>query len=81
MSLIKDILIGRNGVAPIIVRLARSTLEVAVLAGLGYLVVWSSSYDWGDMPFLGAGAYWVLLQLEGIADQYIDPDQNRSRTE
>lgn len=78
MSRILDLLIGRNGVSPIAVRLARGALEVALLAALGFLIVSVQLLDLGEYSVLSPFVLMLLQQLEGPIDNYIDPSQNRS---
>jgi len=83
MNVIKDILIGRNGIAPIIVNLARGVAEVAVLAGLAYLgtqvdvVTDALNLDVGQSEIAAGAAVWLIARGGGLADQFIDPSQNR----
>ena len=63
--------------SPVAVRIARAALEVGVLAALGFLGVELTELDWGELaPFQG-GVFVVLQFVEGLADQLIDPAQNR----
>ena len=65
-------------VSPVVVAGARGIVEAAVLAGLVALADWLA--DGSVTSTLGTWAPILVLivrQLEGIADQLIDPDQNR----
>ena len=65
-------------VSPVVVAGVRGIVEAAVLAGLVALADWLS--DGSVTSQLGMWAPILVLivrQLEGIADQLIDPDQNR----
>lgn len=70
---------GLEGVSGSIVGFFRATIEVAVLAGIGYaLNIASDGASWGDYMVFSPAAVWGLRTLEGFADQFIDPSQNRA---
>lgn len=75
--MIKDLLLGQNGVAPIVVNIARGALEVGILAALAYVTTQLEVVEWGDKAFLGAGSLWGISRLAGLVDQFVDPSQNR----
>ena len=69
---------GAEGAPPFLVRLTRGTLEVAALAGLAFVfdnAVNLSPDEWKVVvgAFLPAVTF-----IEGIADQVLDPTQNRA---
>lgn len=66
-----------GGVRPALVALARAALEAAVLAVVGVLIVALGDVSTGDLaPWAPIGVL-VLRQLEGLADEYIDPTRQR----
>lgn len=66
------------GVPPWLVALARGVAEAAVLAVLGALIVALGDVTTGELaPWAPIGVL-ALRQLEGIADQRIDPTRQRS---
>lgn len=74
---IADTFKGWN-VAPRLVAIARGALEAAVLAGLGALSVSLTQLDWGEYAMATPVVLFVIRWLEGEADQWIDPQQNRT---
>ena len=62
---------------PALVGALRGGLESAVLAGLAYLGVELTRLDWGELAAFVPAALLGIRTLEGLADQFIDPKQNR----
>lgn len=62
---------------PAVVALVRGVLEAAVLAGLGALTVWLTSADLGQLAPWSPVALLALRQIEGLADERIDPSVQR----
>lgn len=81
--MIAKYLIGKDGAAPILVNLARGAVEVAVLAMLAYLgtqidvVADALHLDVGQREIAAGAAVWLIARGAGLADQFIDPTQNR----
>lgn len=73
----RDLMKGWN-FAPRLVAIARGALEAAVLAGLGAISVELTRVDWGEYAMASPVILFALRWLEGEADQYIDPQQNRT---
>ena len=62
---------------PVVVAFLRGLLEAVVLAVLGFLIVSLSEVDGGELaPWAPIGLL-VLRQLEGLADERIDPTKQR----
>lgn len=67
-----------SGVRPALVALLRGVLEAATLAVLGVLVVWLGDVEAGTLaPYAPIGVL-ILRQLEGLADERIDPTKQRT---
>jgi len=68
---------GIGYVGPAAVGFLRSFVEVGVLSAIGFGLHTADSVDWGQYTLFAPAAFFGLRWLEGFADQFIDPKQNR----
>lgn len=68
---------SNSGVAPWVVALLRGVVEAAVLGVLGVLIVWLGDVTAGALAAYAPLGVVLLRQLEGLADQKIDPTKQR----
>lgn len=76
MNILKNLVFGID-IPPFIVGIVRGAIETAVMAGLGFVAVEASTLDWGQYAAFTPGILWGIRSLEGLADNFIDPTQNR----